>query len=97
MYICTPFERRNNQIIAGKMANICQITGKKMITGNHVSHSNKKTKRVFKPNLHTKKFYVPEEDIWVTLKVSAAGIRHINKNGIAASLKKAREKGYYND
>ncbi len=67
-----------------------------MITGHNVSHSMKKTKRVFKPNLHVKKFFVPEEDQWVTLKVTAAGIRTINKNGIYASLKKAREKGYYN-
>ncbi len=68
-----------------------------MMVGNHVSHSNKKTKRVFKPNLHTKKFFLVEQDKWVTLKVSAAGIRTINKNGLAACLKKAREKGYYND
>lgn len=79
------------------MANICQITGKKMITGNNVSHSMKRTRRVFKPNLHTKRFFIPEENKWVTLKVSASGIRNINKNGIYACLKKAREKGYYND
>jgi len=75
------------------MSQICQITGKRVITGNHVSHSNRKTKRVFKPNLQKKRFYIPTEDRWVTLKVSAAGIRNINKRGIEACLKDAREKG----
>lgn len=76
------------------MSRICQITGKRVIVGNRVSHSNIKTKRKFYPNLQTKKFYVPEEDKWITLKVSAAGIRIINKKGIAAALKEAQEKGY---
>ena len=66
-----------------------------MISGNNVSHSHIKTRRKFHPNLHTKKFYVPEEDKWITLKVSAAGIRTINKKGIAAALKDASAKGYY--
>ena len=66
-----------------------------MIVGNKVSHSNIKTKRKFYPNLQTKKFYIPEEDRWVTLKVSAAGIRTINKVGITEALKDAREKGFY--
>ena len=61
------------------MSRICEITGKKVITGNNVSHSNIKTKRRFYPNLQTKKFYIPEEDLWITLKVSAKGIRTINK------------------
>ena len=76
------------------MSRICQITGKKMMTGNHVSHSKRRVKRRFYPNLFTKKFYLPEEDRWVTLKVSASGIRNINKNGLAACLKEAKEKGY---
>ncbi len=76
------------------MSRICEITGKKMITGNNVSHSHSKTRRRFYPNLQTKKFYIPEEDKWITLKVSAAGIRNINKKGIFACLKEAREKGY---
>jgi len=76
------------------MSRVCQITGKGMIVGNKVSHSNIKTKRRFYPNLQVKKFYIPEEDRWVTLKVSAAGIRNISKNGISASLKTAQEKGY---
>jgi len=76
------------------MSKICQITGKGMIVGNSVSHSNIKTKRRFYPNLQVKKFYIPEEDRWVTLKVSAAGIRNISKKGISACLKEAFEKGY---
>jgi len=77
-----------------KMSRICQVTGKKAITGNSVSHSNRKTKRWFYPNLFTKKFYYQEEDRWVTLKVSAAGIRLINKKGLHTVLKEAQEKGY---
>ena len=76
------------------MANVCQITGKKMITGNNVSHANNRTKRKFYPNLQTKKFYVPEEDKYITLKVSTSGIRTINKKGISAALKEAKEKGF---
>jgi len=72
------------------MSRVCQITGKKVITGNNVSHSKRRTKRKFYPNLQTKKFYIPEEDRWITLKVSAAGIRNIDKNGISACLKKAK-------
>jgi len=75
------------------MSRICQITGKKAMVGNNVSHSNRKTKRRFSPNLFNKKFYLPEEDRWITLTVSAAGLRTINKNGLNASLKSAKEKG----
>jgi large subunit ribosomal protein L28 len=75
------------------MSRICEITGKKAIGGNRVSHSNIKTKRRFYPNLQVKKFYIPEEDMWVTLKVSAAGMRTINKKGIMACLKNSVEKG----
>ena len=76
------------------MSRVCEITGKAVIVGNKVSHSNIKTKRRFYPNLQTKKFFIPEENRYITLRVSAQGIRTINKNGISASLKKAREKGY---
>ncbi len=76
------------------MARVCEITGKKLMVGNSVSHSNIKTKRKFYPNLQTKRFYIPETDSWITLKVSAEAIRTINKNGITACLKKAREKGF---
>ena len=64
------------------------------MSGNNVSHSKRRTKRKFYPNLMKKKFYLPEEDRYITLKVSAAGLRTITKNGITATLKKAREKGY---
>jgi large subunit ribosomal protein L28 len=76
------------------MAKICQITGKKPITGNKVSHSNRKSKRVFEPNLQTKRFFVPELEEWITLKVSAAGLRTINKNGVYTAIKDAAEKGH---
>ena len=76
------------------MSKICEITGKKVISGNNVAHSNARTRRKFYPNLQTKKFYIPEEDKYITLKVSAAGIRMIDKNGITACMKKAKEKGY---
>ena len=74
---------------------VCQITGKRALTGNNVSHSNKKSKRRFDINLQKKRFYIPEEDRWITLRVSAAGIRNINKNGISACLKEAKDKGYF--
>lgn len=77
------------------MSKICQITGKKVISGHNVSHSNIKTKRTFEPNLQTKKFFVPESGKWVTLRVSANGLRTINKKGISAALKEAAEKGFY--
>ena len=77
------------------MANICQITGKKAISGNNVSHAMNKTKRKFKPNLQTKRFFVPSEGNWVTLKVSASGIRNIDRLGIEVAMKQAIEKGYY--
>lgn len=63
------------------------------MTGNNVSHSNIKTKRKFYPNLQTKKFYVPEEDAWITLKVTTSGIRNINKKGIMACLLEAEANG----
>ena len=77
-----------------EMSRVCQLTGKKVITGNNVSHSKRRTKRKFYPNLQTKKFYIPEEDKWITLKVSGAGIRNINKIGISACIKNAKAKGY---
>jgi len=76
------------------MSRICEITGKKMIVGNKVSHSHKKTRRKFYPNLQTKRFYIPEEDKWITLKVSTEALRLINKKGISEVLKEAREKGH---
>ena len=76
------------------MSNVCQVTGKKAIVGNNVSHSKRRTKRKFYPNLFVKKYYLPEEERWITLKVSAAGIRTINKKGLTAVLKEAKEKGH---
>ena len=75
------------------MARVCQISGKKPIVGNNVSHANNRTKRKFYPNLHKKRFYIPDEDKWITLKVSTQALRTINKNGINAVLKKARQQG----
>jgi large subunit ribosomal protein L28 len=75
------------------MARVCQVTGKKPITGNKVSHSNIKTKRRFLPNLQTKRYFLAEEDKWVTLKVSTEAIRTINKNGLLAVIKKMRASG----
>jgi len=78
------------------MSKICQITGKKALTGNNVAHSNLRTKRRFNVNLFTKKFYWVEQDCWVVLNVSAAGLRLINKVGLNAAIKSAAEKGYLN-
>ncbi len=75
------------------MARVCQVTGKRPITGNKVSHSNIKTKRRFLPNLQTKRYFLAEEDKWVTLKVSSEAIRTINKNGLFAVVKQLRLAG----
>jgi len=75
------------------MARVCQITGKRPQVGNNVSHANNKTKRRFYPNLQTKRFFVPEENKWITLKVSTKAIKTINSKGISVVLKEAREKG----
>ncbi len=76
------------------MSRICQVTGKKAMVGNNVSHSKRRTKRKFRPNLFVKKYYLPEEERWISLKISAAGIRLISKNGLTSVLKEAKEKGY---
>jgi large subunit ribosomal protein L28 len=76
------------------MSRVCELTGKKAITGNHVSFSNKKNKRKFNVNLTKKRFYIPEEDKWITLKVSTSAIKDINKKGISAVIKEARAKGF---
>jgi large subunit ribosomal protein L28 len=75
------------------MSRVCQITGKKPIVGNNVSHANNKTKRRFLPNLHTLRFWVPNENRFVKLRVSNQGLRTIQKNGIESILKKLRERG----
>ena len=76
------------------MSRVCQLTGKSVMVGNNVSHSNRKTKRKFYPNLVSKKFYLPEEDRFITLKISTSALRTINKKGISACVTEAREKGY---
>ncbi|MDH3246496.1 MAG: 50S ribosomal protein L28 [Saprospiraceae bacterium] len=75
------------------MSRVCQLTGKRPISGNNVSHSNRRTKRVFKPNLQKKRFFIPELNRWVTLKISAKALRTINKLGLYAYLKKLERKG----
>ncbi len=75
------------------MARVCQVTGKRPITGNKVSHSNIKTKRRFLPNLQTKRFFLAEEDRWITLKLSSEAIRTINKNGLYSVVKEMRAQG----
>ena len=75
------------------MARVCQVTGKKPMSGHHVSHSNIKTKRKFNPNLQTKRFFLAEEDKWITLKVSAEAIRSINKRGLFTVVKELRTQG----
>ena len=75
------------------MSKVCQITGKRPQSGNNVSHSNIKTRRKFYPNLQKKRFYIPEEDKWITLKVSTRALRTNNKNGITRVLREARANG----
>jgi large subunit ribosomal protein L28 len=76
------------------MSRVCELTGKKAMVGNNVSHAMNKTKRKFNANLIKKRFYLPEEDKWVTLKVSTYALKNINKKGISAVIKEAREKGF---
>ena len=75
------------------MAKVCEITGKKVMFGNNVSHAMNKTRRRFDINLIKKRFYIPEEDKWITLKLKASVLKTINKKGISAVLKDARRKG----
>ncbi|MFT7114478.1 MAG: large subunit ribosomal protein L28 [Candidatus Azotimanducaceae bacterium] len=77
------------------MSRVCEITGKKAMVGNNVSHSNRKTKRKFNVNLIKKRFFIPEEKVWVSLRVSTSALKTINKIGIAAALKRAKEQGHY--
>ena len=70
------------------MSRVCDVTGKKFMSGHQVSHSNIKTNRKFQPNLQKKRFFIPEENRWVELKVSTSALRTINKNGISAVLRK---------
>ena len=76
------------------MSRVCELTGKKAMVGNNVSHALNRTKRKFDANLIKKRFYIPEEDKWITLKVSTSALKNINKLGISAVIKEAREKGF---
>ena len=76
------------------MSKVCQITGRKAAVGNNVSHSKRRTKRKFNVNVKTRKFYWAEEDQWIVLKVSASGLRNINKFGLDAALRKAAKEGH---
>ena len=78
------------------MSRICELTGKKAITGNMVSFSNRKTKRKFNVNLQTKKFFLPEENKWITVRISTSALRTVSKKGITAMVKDARQKGFLN-
>lgn len=77
------------------MSRVCELTGKKSMVGNNVSHALNRTRRKFDANLIKKRFYIPEEDRWITLKVSTSALKNINKKGISAVLKEAKEKGFY--
>ena len=78
------------------MAKVCQVTGRKRMVGNNVSHSKRRTKRIFALNLKTKKFWSEEEQRFITLKVSCKGMRTIEKNGLDACIKDAQNKGFIN-
>ena len=75
------------------MSRVCQVTGKRPMSGNNVSHANNKTRRRFEPNLHTQRFWLQSENRWVSLRVSTKGIRIINKRGIEAVVTELRANG----
>ena len=77
------------------MSKICEISGKRVMFGNNVSKALNRTKRRFDPNIIKKRFFIPEEDKWISLTVSTSVLKTINKKGISAVLKDAREKGTY--
>ena len=76
------------------MSRVCELTGKKAMVGNNVSHALNRTKRKFDANLMNKRFYIPEEDKWITLKVSASALKNINRKGISVVIKEARANGF---
>ncbi|MEZ4271545.1 MAG: 50S ribosomal protein L28 [Myxococcota bacterium] len=75
------------------MSRVCVVTGKRPKSGNKISHSNRKTRRRQLPNIHERRFWVPSENRWVSIKVSAAGIRTINKRGIDAVVRDMKQQG----
>jgi large subunit ribosomal protein L28 len=74
------------------MSRVCQVTGKKPMKGNFVSHANNKTRRVFQPNLHYRRFWIESQNRWVRLRVSTAGLRRIDKLGVEAVLAEMKVK-----
>jgi large subunit ribosomal protein L28 len=76
------------------MSRVCELTGKKAMFGNNVSHAMNKTRRRFDANLMKKRFYIPEEDKWITLRISASALKNINRKGISAVIKEAKAKGF---
>ena len=78
------------------MSRVCELTGKRAMVGKNVSNAMNKTKRKFNVNLIKKRFYIPEEDKWMTLKISTSALKTINKKGISAVIKEARAKGFLN-
>lgn len=93
MYIFAPrFERTIKTV--KEMSRVCELTGKKAMVGNNVSHAMNRTKRKFKVNLVKKRFYLPEEDKWITLKVSTRALKNINKKGVDVVIKEARANGH---
>ena len=77
------------------MSRICELSGKKAMVGNNVSFSLNRTKRKFQANLVKKRFFIPEENKWITLKISTKMLKTINKKGLSVVLKEAKAKGYY--
>src|SRR6478609_8536902 len=92
-YLAFPYLRTPN--FSKVMARVCQVTGKTPVGGNYVSHSNIKTKRRFLPNLQTKRFFLAEENKWITLKLTTDGIRTINKRGLYNVVKELRAQGQH--
>ncbi|RLD26133.1 MAG: 50S ribosomal protein L28 [Bacteroidetes bacterium] len=76
------------------MSRVCELTGKRAMSGNNVSHALNRTKRKFHVNLVKNRFYIPEEDKWLTLRVSTSALKNINKKGLSAVIKEARAKGF---
>jgi len=95
--ICTLLKKLSEEqltIYIKGMSRVCDLTGKKAMSGFNVSHSNVKTKRKFYPNLQLQKFYIPDEDRWITLKVSTSAIKTINKIGITEAINRFVKKGF---
>ena len=94
-YLCRPPKESFGLKFRIVMARVCQVTGKTPMRGHKVSHSNVKTKRRFLPNLQTKRYFLVEEDKWITLKVSSEAIRTINKKGLYKVVKELRANGQH--